>query len=372
MFGDGDGKLETPEALERRMEQWQERLGVSTVFWREKRTTAAFHFSAASGYRTHHFKKTPGWDDFDTVPRICHRAGVKAYLYVTLFDEGWALPPKKVREVSYHNAMHGRHWSRQSAFTREHPAYLMCDRTEKARHWGVPCLAHPEVRRHYQRRYLKLLGGYDFDGLFVCLRSQSKPVEHADQFGFNAPIRDEYKKRYGKDIRKEDFALQKWRELIGDHMTRFLAELRDLTRPSGLQMAVGIPSGEIIGPPMGNWTLQWRKWVQKNLIDDLVINQNSSQCPSMWHLLWPMHRGYGYIQNYIDQKNMSDLNLQIETVYRPILSRSISRLYVSRQWDERDSREEAKLLAHPVVSGLVFSTFRFDNSEAIRRGDWRA
>lgn len=250
LFGDGDGKLETPGALERRLEQWQERLGVSTVFWREKRTTATFHFSAAPGYRTRHFKKTPAWDNFESVPRICHRSGVKAYLYVTLFDEGWPLPPKNVREVSYHNAMHGRHWSRQSVFTREHPDYLMCDRTGKIK--------------------------------------------------------------------------------------------------------------------------QWREWVKTDLIDDLVINQNSCQCPSMWHLLWPMHRGYGYIQNYIDQKNMPELNLQIESVYQPILSRSSSSLYVSRQWDVRSSRAEAELLAHPVVKGLVFSTFRFDNPEAIRQGDWRA
>ncbi len=41
------------------------------------------------------------------------------------------------------------------------------------------------------------------------------------------------------------------------------------------------------------------------------------------------------------------------------------------QWDER-SDEEAKLLSQATVKGLVFSSFRFDNPEAIARGDWRA
>jgi len=92
-----------------------------------------------------HFRKIVKRDDFEEVPRICHQEGVKVYVYVTLIDEGWPLPPKKVREVSYHNSMHYQHWSRQSQFTRDNPQYIITDRT--------------------------LLEGYDFNGLFFCLRS---------------------------------------------------------------------------------------------------------------------------------------------------------------------------------------------------------
>jgi hypothetical protein len=121
--------------------------------------------------------------------------------------------------------MHYQHWSRQSRFTREHPEFVMVNRNGDTRQWGVPCLAYPEVRKYYQDRYLNLLDGYDFDGLFVCLRSQAKLAEFADQFGFNEPIRNDYKKRYGKDILKQDFNLKKWRDL-GGYLTELLTELK--------------------------------------------------------------------------------------------------------------------------------------------------
>ena len=58
--------------------------------------------------------------------------------------------------------------------------------------------------------------------------------------------------------------------------------------------------GETFLAPLGNTTLQWRAWVGEGIVDEIIIDQNSSQCPSMWHDLWPMHRGYGYLQNYLD------------------------------------------------------------------------
>ena len=92
----------------------------------------------------------------------------------------------------------------------------------------------------------------------------------------------------------------------------------------------------------------------------------------MWHALWPMHRGYGYLQNYIDGKNLLPLKEDLQSTYAPVLAGSGTRLFVARQWHAPDEREEAALRAIPVVSGLVFSTFRCDNPGAIARGDFRA
>ena len=92
----------------------------------------------------------------------------------------------------------------------------------------------------------------------------------------------------------------------------------------------------------------------------------------MWHDLWPVHRGTWYVQNYLDGTGMAALDAQLRDEYGPALRRSATRLYVARQWDERHADEERRLLAHPGVSGLVLSSFRFDNPAAVARGDWRA
>jgi len=118
--------------------------------------------------------------------------------------------------------------------------------------------------------------------------------------------------------------------------------------------------------------LAWRDWVRLNLVDRLVIDQNSSQCPSMWHQLWPMHRGTGYVQNYLDGSGLPPLGEHVTTTYAPLVAVSNVELFVARQWCERSPDVEACLSETPGVKGLVFGSFRHDNPEAVKRNDWRA
>lgn len=312
------------------------------------------------------------WDDFEIVPRLAHEKGLKAHLYVTIFDEGWSLLPENERAVSYHNKMHCQHVSWQSSFSKNHPEYTVVDRTGKNRQWGVLCLAYKDVREHFCNLFLRLLKGYDFDGLFVCFRSQSKPANFGDQFGYNEPVHKDFKKRYGKDIIKEDFDLDLLRNLHGEYITLFLSELRKKLKQINSELSVGIPRGDVLGPPLGNTTLQWRDWIKQHLVDELIINQNSCQCPSMWHKLWPMHKGTGYVQNYLDGFNLPPLVTHLTECYYPYLKNQQVKLYIARQWDKRSKKEEDELFNNPVVSGLVFSSFRFDNPEPIARGNWVA
>ena len=373
-FGEGDGRLATLDAIRRRMERWRDDLDAAIIHWRLNRAHIKGHYYTAKG-RKHSLRAQDGnlgWDFFEIVPQFAHRSGLRAYLYVSLFDEGWPLPLKKVREVSYHNAMHHQPISWQTAFSREHPVYAVVDRSGEQRQWGVLCLAYPEVRAHFCNRFVNLLKQTEFDGLFVCLRSQSKPADFADQYGFNEPVRQDYLSRHGRDIWAEDFNLQKWRDLLGEYLTIFLSELRETLIHTGMHLAVGVARGDVLGPPLGNATLNWHDWVERGIIDELVINQNSSQCPSMWHQLWPMHRGYGYLENYLDGYNMPPLLDHLSSVYEPAFKDQPVNLYVARQWDEWSEEEEAQLLAQPTVKGLVFSSFRFDNPGPVARGDWRA
>ncbi|MCP4623608.1 MAG: hypothetical protein GY850_08765 [bacterium] len=374
IFGEDDARLDSPAAVGRRMQRWNTDLNAGTILWRITRDKIKGQYQQARGYR--HFYQSRGrslpWDAYRQIPELAHASGMQVLLYVTLYDEGWPLLPKKVREVSYHNKMHCQHVSWQSSFSRNNPEYILTDRTLMKRQWGVMCLAYPEVRRHFIGRYQRLLAGGDFDGLFVCLRSQSRPADFADQFGFNLPIRDEYLKRYGKDIWVEDFDLSQWRDLLGEYFTVFLTELNECLNASHSMLAIGAPRGNIFGPPFGNASLQWPTWVKTGLVDYLIIDQNSSNCPSMWHDLWPMHRGYGYVQNYLDGSNMNSLETDLTSAYQPVFEGRSTKLYLARQWKKRSPEEEQNLLKHPAVDGLVFSSFRHDNPEPICRNDWRA
>ena len=374
VFGEGDGRLASVAAVCRRMDRWQAELGAAIIHWRVPRSRIKGKFFQARGYR--HFARSNAtrvdWDDFRQIPQCAHSRGMKVFLYVSLFDEGWPLLPKKIRQVSYHNQMHGRHVSWQSDFSRQHPEYSVVDRSRKNHQWGILCLAYPQVRRRFINRFQRLLAAGDFDGLFVCLRSQSRPADFADQFGFNRPVRDEYLKRFGRDIWHEDFDLQRWRDLQGDYLTVFLAKLKKQLNRRGLLLAVGAARGNVLGPPLGNISLQWERWVQQGIVDQLIIDQDSSRCPSMGHDLWPMHRGYGYLQNYIGGLHMNSLEEDLQRVYRPVIQQGDTRLYLARQWHPRAPEKERALLKDAWVTGLVFSSFRHDNPGPVRRNDWRA
>ena len=376
IFGEDDGRLNTVAALRRRMQKWRKELKANIIHWRCSRDRINGRFYQGRGYK-HFFKAGKSqveWDDFEVVPQIAHQQGMQVFLYVSLFDEGLPLLPKKIREVSYHNRMHCQHVSWQSEFSRTNPRYAMVDRTLRKHQWGVLCLGYREVRKHLIRRYLRLLGGGNFDGLFVCLRSQSRPADHADQYGFNDPVHREYLNRYGIDIRTEDLDLQRWRDLLGEYLTCFLNELRQTLNGFNalMQLSVGVPRGSVVGPPMGNTTLQWPIWLDQGIIDQLIIDQNSSKCPSMWHDLWPMHRGYGYIQNYLNGNGMKSLEKDIVNTYTPMFDEKNTKLYVARQWQKRSDKKENELLKLPGVAGLVFSSFRHDNPGPIKRNNWAA
>ena len=374
IFGKGDGRLRTLDAFGRRLVNWKKHLNAGIIHWRCTRDRINGRFYQGKGYQ--HFYQSAisqiEWDDLKAVPQIAHTAGFRVFLYVSLFDEGWPLLPKRVREVSYHNRMHCQHVSWQSVFSRKNPQYTVVDRSLDLQQWGVLCLAYAEVRNHMIRRYLQLLQEGDFDGLFVCLRSQSKPAEHADQYGFNNPIQREFLKRYGSDIRSEDFNVQRWRDLLGEYLTCFLQELRIALNDMQVQLSVGVPRGSVLGPPLGNTTLQWPQWVREGIIDQLVIDQNSSQCPSMWHDLWPMHRGYGYVQNYLNGLGLNVLEDDIVKTYAPVFDGINATLLVARQWQKRSETKEKELLKLPGVKGLVFSSFRHDNPGPIKRNNWLA
>ena len=215
-FGVGDGVLDNVDSLKRRMEVWREDLGAGSLHWRQQRTRRDGKSTSAPGSdQGAKLKRMTNieWDDFEVVPRLSHEMGMPVMLYVPIFDEGRPLADEAERRVSYHNRGHGRDHSWQSTFTVEHPEYLTVDRSGEKRQWGVLSLAYPEVRDHLCERFSNLLEGYDFDGLFVCLRSQSKPGDFADEFGFNQPVRDEYLRRYGRDIWTDDFDVGLWRDL---------------------------------------------------------------------------------------------------------------------------------------------------------------
>ena len=69
---------------------------------------------------------------------------------------------------------------------------------------------------------------------------------------------------------------------------------------------------------------------------------------------------------------MNSLETDLTCVYHPIFVGRRTKLHLARQWKKRSPDTEQSLLEHPEVDGLVFSSFRHDNPEPIRRDNLQA
>lgn len=267
--------------------------------------------------------------------RGCHDAGMKVYAYQSIYDLGSPTSVLYAGSTPFF-------W--QSKFTIEHPEQLMESRDGRKRQWGVLCYAYPEARKYMISIFQHALGKWDFDGVYVCTRSHSYPAEFADQFGYNQPIADEYKRRHGVDIRTQEFSRPQWWHLQGEYLTQLLRELRAAL--AGKEVVIAIPRSDTIGPPYGNMRLDWRTWCQEKLVDGMVLGVTSGG----WHYPNTMKLP-GYIQSEQDDVGMRDLDYDLGQWFGPACKAAGVELYLSRGTYYAEGERDA--LKHPGMTGFM-------------------
>ena len=178
-------------------------------------------------------------------------------------------------------------WSYVDKYMYEHPETVVVDR-KGHKYWMVPEYAYPGMRASKVSEFVYLAKTYGIKRFLLSLRSEVSQImdnaAHADQYGFNKPVADDMKRLYDVDImtdprfdvdspnfKLDDPMVQKWRDLRGTYFTQLLRDLRkglSAVDPN-IQIAITF-SGEFAGPPLGNWRMDWRTWVDEGLVDMLV------------------------------------------------------------------------------------------------------
>jgi hypothetical protein len=208
----------------------------------------------------------------------------------------------------------------------------------------VLCYAYPEVRDYMVSKFQWLLNNWDFDGIYICTRTHSPPAEFADQFGYNQPIVDEYRRRYGVDIRSEEFSKPRWWALQGEGVTELLREMRVALGERRIVLAM--PRSDHIGPPYGNMVLDWRTWAQEGLVDALVLGVISGG----WHYPDSMDRP-GYVQSQQDDVGMREVDFDLAEWFGPWCAEQGVEVLLSRGGFPSDSEKEQ--LQYPAMAGYM-------------------
>ncbi len=321
----GAAQLDTPENVAKAAALWKQR-GVDKVLFRvddwRLQIFHKIHMPVGGHYDTYRKGIVNAMESglLPEVVKAVKKAGIEIHMWISIIDEG--APPTVLYNDSVPFPWNAR-------FVREHPEMQSSDRslTESGRkyHEGVLEFAYPEVRAFVLSEIREFADKLPFDGVFLSYRSHSPPPEHADQFGFNAPVVEEYQRRYGKNILRQNFDLGLWRSLRGEYLTTFLREVRAHLNKNGQKLSLGVPQGEHAGPPIGNIELQWRTWVKEKLVDDLIVGHHTLQRATYMNR---MQRGWGYIQDQDEKIGLPPIEVSLERDYGPLCREYGVKLYV--------------------------------------------
>ncbi len=139
---------------------------------------------------------------------------------------------------------------------------------------------YPEARAALIKEYMKgVMRGYDGISLYTYVENMA--LRYPDEFGFNGPIVQEFKRRFGVDIRTEPFDKEAWYRLRGEYLTQFLRELHMALAAAGKKLSITLrPNNPNIpqqwlclageeGSGAGMIWMDWERWVQEGVVDEV-------------------------------------------------------------------------------------------------------
>lgn len=263
-------RLYTPKDIESLMQECKA-ANVSSMLWRVSACGSAVYPSQVEGRS---FRTDPRvsarsvedflerWDPLAEACRLGSRAGIPILPKITLYDDG--LPG-----ITY------------SKLLQQHPEYQWVDRSGKKLLIGVPSYAFPEARR-FRVQMIEELCRYPIAGIVLSLRSHAvgyPSFREAEEYGYEQPVVDEFKRRYGVDIRTQDFDRKKWHALKGEYFTQLLREIRAAVGP---KLPVQLVIMDWCEGPTARTLHQfdYATWAKENLVNGIYVQGRKNTVPS--------------------------------------------------------------------------------------------
>ena len=177
------------------------------------------------------------------------------------------------------------------------PRKYWCSRDGSRFYCGVPDWGDAEVVERLVGLARETLG-YGIEGVYLSTRSHSwwacwpSPDwdAHLEPFGFNDSVIHAYRKRYGVDIRYEDYDTEKWLRIKGEQFSTMLARVGAAVHGAGKPFVIGIQPDRYslmvefelkgafrAGGPHLKLYKDWEAWVASGSVDGICAEQ---ACPS--------------------------------------------------------------------------------------------
>ncbi len=259
---------------------WVERLkhshNIQTIYWRGEQNRTVLNHAITRPENLQFASYWQEWQKYlcfdakvnEAAVKEAHRQGMKIYSQEGWFDlgasggAGYATLP----------------YPFEYKIRIQHPEWCPQDRYGLRHQDGPIEFCYPEARKLLISILANSVRSGYYDGLMLYSYFENFGTRYTEEFGFNQPIVDEYRKRYGVDIRTGKYDLQKWAALRGEYATLFLKELKKELQGKKLSVALSalnpdrpqefpMSSGRI------NCAVQmdWRTWVKNRIVDEIIV-----------------------------------------------------------------------------------------------------
>lgn len=213
-----------------------------------------------------------------------HRRGMKIWLTYGLFDNGSQADAGYV----------GFPYAVEDKLRVNHPEWAPANRWGTWRQGGPIEFAYPEARQAMADYLTKYVVEGKYDGISFLTYAENFSQRYEDEFGYSAPIVEEFRKKYGVDIRRDEFDREAWRQLRGSHVTQFLRLLKKQLAAHGKQVAVCV-HGQHPEKPMqwnvdggvqtaGNFRWSIDDWLKGDVVDEINLFTPAAE-PVIAHLM---------------------------------------------------------------------------------------
>lgn len=271
--------LDSPASIKAAFEVLKQKYDVARVWWRGGQDEIWGNQFLIRDHSRRYVRLWNWWMDLQYrvvgTNRIAVQAardqGLEIYLTYGLFDNG------SQADVGFG----GFPYAAEDKIRVEHPEWAPVNKYGTWRQGGPIEFCYPEARKamvDYLARYT-IDGGYD--GIAFLSYVENFSMHYEDEFGFNQPIVDEFKKRHGVDIRYESFDRDAWRKLRAEYLTQFMRELHAAMSAQGKKIAVSVDGRNPNLPclwnlsggvrTVGSLWMDIQTWVSEGIVDEINL-----------------------------------------------------------------------------------------------------
>lgn len=283
--------IDSPKVIDELLDVLKNAHGLKRIYWRAPQIDQII-YQGQPRYNSAHHGPWMKWLEHlfgelgtgDHMVRAARERGMEVWGVASLFDHG------AQAYVEYPNKGMGP-FPTENFIRIEHPEWIPVDRAGITRMPGPICFAYPEARKALVDMYVELVRDKGYTGLSFHTYVENQGPRFDDEFGFNEPIVEEYRKRYGVDIRAEPYDKQKLAELRGEYLTQFFRELSAAFKPMGVKLSVmldaktpGNPQYWLAYPNLmlsGRIHIDWRTYAHEGLVDELFVYFNGDPFPTL-------------------------------------------------------------------------------------------